>query len=188
MTALAINPHLSTTLYTAVSNGWAYSSTNGGASWNAMKSGAPIGSNSAPVLTFAVHPVSPTVLYAGTNGRGIFRSVNNGATWTVLTSGLPLLGSPSLSPAYYVSDLAIDPQSPDTLYAATGAGVFRSVNGGSSWITYSAGLTDPICLCVSAVKLDPQDPSKVYAGLSGSGIFALVDLPARVYLPASRRD
>ncbi|RME52766.1 MAG: hypothetical protein D6790_18380, partial [Caldilineae bacterium] len=32
-----------------------------------------------------------------------------------------------------VNDLAVDPTTSDTIYAATGAGVFKSTDGGGTW-------------------------------------------------------
>ena len=65
----------------------------------------------------------------------------------------------------YVQALAIDPQTPTTLYAGTsGAGVFKSSNGGQSWSAINAGLGDPF---VNALAIDPQTPTTLYAGTSG---------------------
>jgi len=42
----------------------------------------------------------------------------------------------------YVQTLAINPQTPDTLYAGTwGGGVFKSINGGTNWTAINTGLT-----------------------------------------------
>src|SRR5450432_1915724 len=59
--------------------------------------------------------------------------------------------------------LAIDPTAPQTVYAGTfyGGGVFKSVNGGSSWNAVNTGLTN---INVSSLAIDPTTPQTIYAG------------------------
>ena len=60
-----------------------------------------------------------------------------------------------------VRALAIDPQTPTTVYAGIwGGGVFKSTNGGASWSAINNGLTEN----VKVLAIDPQTPSTVYAG------------------------
>jgi photosystem II stability/assembly factor-like uncharacterized protein len=73
----------------------------------------------------------------------------------------------------------VDPQNPDTLYAA-GAfgdpgrdGVFKSSDGGASWNAINSGL--PARSGVHVLAIDPQNSRTVYAGSSGSGVFKSVD-------------
>src|SRR5436309_6931479 len=64
-----------------------------------------------------------------------------------------------------IAALAIDPQTPATLYAGTvGKGVFKSTNGGGSWSAINTGLTDTF---VRTLAVDPQTPSTLYAGTFG---------------------
>ena len=66
--------------------------------------------------------------------------------------------------------LAIDPQTPTILYAGTErGGVFKSTDGGESWIAFNTGLTN---LLVNSVVVDPQRPTTLYAGTQG-GVFVL---------------
>ena len=56
-----------------------------------------------------------------------------------------------------VSSLAVDPQSPRTVYASTGAlGLFKSGDGGVHWRPLATGLEG-----VSEVAVDPGDPAKI---------------------------
>jgi photosystem II stability/assembly factor-like uncharacterized protein len=75
--------------------------------------------------------------------------------------------------------LAIDPQSSSTLYATTfSQGVFKSVDGGQSWIAVNTGLTSPD---VRAIAIDPQTTTTLYAGTGYTdprnfrGVFKSVD-------------
>ena len=50
------------------------------------------------------------------------------------------------------------------MYAATGASVFRSLDGGASWATYAGkGLTPG----AASLAIDPADPATVYAAREG---------------------
>jgi photosystem II stability/assembly factor-like uncharacterized protein len=61
----------------------------------------------------------------------VFKSDDGGAGWQPADPGLP---------DAFVSDIAIDPVQPTTLYAATDRfGVFRSTDSGKSWQSLNAG-------------------------------------------------
>jgi photosystem II stability/assembly factor-like uncharacterized protein len=61
-----------------------------------------------------------------------------------------------------LTGLAIHPQRPETLYAATrGGGVWKTDDGGRQW----RPLTDTSCtLALSSIAIDPHRPETVYAG------------------------
>ena len=58
--------------------------------------------------------------------------------------------------------LAIDPQTPSTVYAGTDAGgVYKSTNGGATWSAINSGLTTTN---VPAVAIDPQRRARSMQG------------------------
>ncbi len=70
----------------------------------------------------------------------------------------------------YINALAIDPATPDTLYAGIyRGGVFKSTNGGGSWEAANTGL--PSNTDVRALAIDPATPATLYAGTNGGGVF-----------------
>ena len=79
-----------------------------------------------------------------------------------------------LTPKYLstvVLALAINPQTPDTLYAGTdGGGVFESTNGGANWTAMNTGLTNTVVL---SLALNPLTSDTLYAGSWGGGVFKL---------------
>jgi photosystem II stability/assembly factor-like uncharacterized protein len=94
-------------------------------------------------------------------GDGIYRSADAGLTWTHL----------ALEDAQQIPDLAVDPHDSNRLYAAVlghpfGAssqrGVYRSTDGGTSW---SRILHVDDDTGASFVRIDPQNPQVLYAGL-----------------------
>src|SRR3989441_1086969 len=78
-----------------------------------------------------------------------------------------------------ITALAIDPQTPSTLYAGThDRGVFKSTDGGATWSATS--LTN---MWVTALAIDPVTPSTIHAGVLwswdsrwyGGGVFKSTD-------------
>src|SRR5438445_9975719 len=63
-----------------------------------------------------------------------------------------------------INALAIDPQTPTTLYAGTsGHGVFKSTDGGGNWSAVNTGLTTPYGpICVKAMAIDAPAPTTPY--------------------------
>ncbi len=87
----------------------------------------------------AIDPTNSNTAYVALNGFGIpdqhvMKSTNlNSATPTWTNSGVGIPDVPT-------NGLVIDPTDPQTLYAGTDIGVFRSINGGANWEPFSEGL------------------------------------------------
>ena len=71
-----------------------------------------------------------------------------------------------------INALAVDPQTPDIIYAGTGGGVFKSTDGGASWSAFNNGLTNTI---VQVLAVDPQTPATLYSGTWVGGVFKTTD-------------
>jgi photosystem II stability/assembly factor-like uncharacterized protein len=86
---------------------------------------------------------------------------------------LPPAGPAGLTPAAGIeggdiSALAVDPQSPQTVFAGTRrAGLFKSTDGGGSWQPLTNGLS---ATPIVSLAIAPADPQTVYAG-TGLGVF-----------------
>uniref|UniRef100_UPI0025CF6F84 WD40/YVTN/BNR-like repeat-containing protein n=1 Tax=Algoriphagus sp. TaxID=1872435 RepID=UPI0025CF6F84 len=127
-----------------------------------------------------VHPNDPKTVYAASLGhtygpqkeRGIFRSRDGGDTWEHVLF---------IDEGTGASDLAIDPQNPDILYAAmwsinintwglnsggSGSGIYKSTDGGDTWEAMNKnGLTSGAARPVgkTSVSVSHSDPNVVYA-------------------------
>jgi photosystem II stability/assembly factor-like uncharacterized protein len=63
-----------------------------------------------------------------------------------------------------MEDIAFDPATAGTIYAATAKGIYKTTNGGRSWHRTSRGLPAG---AAHAVAVDPHNKSTVYAGTNG---------------------
>jgi photosystem II stability/assembly factor-like uncharacterized protein len=167
------------TLYAGTLREGVFKSSNGGASWGASTGGI----TDPTVNVLAVNPLTATTLFAGTSQSslfisggsnpgtgGIFRSTNGGATW-----------SRSLFTDRPVQALAINPQTPSTVYAglarfpfvALGDGVLKSSDNGVTWGQFSAGL--PVGTNVYALAIDQRPPFTLYAGTGAGRVYKRID-------------
>jgi len=126
-----------------------YKSIDGGRNWKA--SGLAETRHIGRIL---VHPSNPDIVYVAAVGhlwgsnaeRGVFKTTDGGQTWKKVLYIDDNTGA---------TDLAIDPQNPETLFAAAyqrqrkawgfngggpGSAIFRTRDGGASWTKLSEGL------------------------------------------------
>jgi hypothetical protein len=103
----------------------------------------------------------PDRVFAATT-YGVYRSDNGGAGWAAQTSGLP--------PGGQATDVAIDPGTPTTVYAAFwGSGIYRTTNAGAAtptWAKLAGGLPTSGFTRI-ALAVSPSSPQTVYALLAG---------------------
>jgi hypothetical protein len=155
----------------SVGNG-IYRSGDGGHTWSHL--GLTDGQQ---IAALAVDPKDSRRVFAAVLGhpygpnaeRGIYRSLDSGLTWQqVLYKDQDTGGSA----------VEIDPANPQVVYAAlwqarlgpwedknefngTGGGLFKSIDGGTSWKKLSAGL--PADLTQINIAVAPSVPSRIYA-------------------------
>jgi len=156
--AVAVDPSDSQILYAGTWGGGIFKSVNGGAGWTPASNG---GLSNAYIFSITIDPATPKTLYAATNGDWIFKSTDGGDSWTQFNSGLT---------SRVVQSLVIDPNNPQTLYAGTGNGVFKSSNGGSSWLPI--GLTGSY---INSILVDPSHLLTLYAGTQSGGVYKTTD-------------
>lgn len=102
-------------LYVAAGTQGAFKSKDGGSTWERFLD--------APATTLAIDPKNPAVMFSA-GPAGISKSSDGGENWTPLpldTSGIVL-------------HLAINPQDPNILYAATAqSAIYKTSDGGATW-------------------------------------------------------
>ncbi|HEX7051770.1 MAG TPA: hypothetical protein VF188_16310 [Longimicrobiales bacterium] len=153
-----------------------YKTTDGGKTW------VHLGLDDTERFSrIVIHPTDPRIVFAAAMGhafgpneeRGVYRSTDGGVTWQRVLYVDETTGA---------SDVAIDPEDPDIVYAGMydyrrrpwhfrsggpGSGLYRSTDGGDTWTK----LTDPALdnglpggvLGRIGISIHRADPNVVYA-------------------------
>lgn len=114
-------------------------------------------------------------MLAGTTRGGLFRSTDAGSTWrrVGVAHGAP---TPYVGQRNAVVAIAIDPLDADNVYAGVRTGgILKSSDGGQTWATANAGLTN---LDMYALAVDPHNPQVLFASTQG-GVFRSTNSGAR---------
>lgn len=151
-----------------------YRSSDGGATWQLVGL-----TNSGAIGRLAVDPTDPQHVFAAAAGdlfnpggeRGVYESTDNGSTWSLV-----LAGDNDTTGAV---DLAIDPLNPNRVFAAmwdhrrqpdlrryggVGSGLYRSIDGGSTWARLTNGMPAAgATIGRIGVAVSASNPQRVYA-------------------------
>lgn len=145
--AIVVDPHAPRTVY-AVTHGIVRRSLDGGASWRVERTGLPPTLDTTSSRTQQLVAGRGGTLYYATGiragARQVYRSPNRGDSWQPAGSGLP-----AVVPGWALLALASDATRAGVVYAATGRGLYVTVNSGRSW---SRVLADP-STAVATAKL-----------------------------------
>ena len=120
---------------------------------------------SGRVADFAFHPKHPEIYYVAMASGGVWKTLNDGITWQQVFSG---------EGSYATGTVVLDPSNPETVWVGSGEnnsqrsvgygdGVYRSLDGGSSW--QNMGLKDSGH--ISMIRFDPEDSAVVYVAAQG---------------------
>lgn len=155
----------------------------------------PVGPNAVPnnqtgymengvgrINCIAFHPTNSSTYCVGVAQGGVWKTTNNGTSWIPLTDNLPITR---------ISDIAIDPNNPNTMYISVcdyayigaglfldgrkrnthyGLGVYKTTDGGATWnptgLTFQ--LTNRDASLIRRIMVNPANSNNVIAcGVSG---------------------
>lgn len=148
-----------------------YKTTDGGESWSKMGL-----EDTERIGRIEIHPENPNIVYVAALGhlwnendeRGVFKTNDGGITWEKVLYIDENTGC---------SDISMDPDNPDILYAAMwdfrrkaytfrsggpGSGLYKTINGGETWNKLTNDLPTDTVGRIS-VDVSPADPNVVYA-------------------------
>jgi photosystem II stability/assembly factor-like uncharacterized protein len=143
------------------------------------------------VTAIAVHPSNANIIYIGTAWGGVWLTRDGGLTWIPIFDRAPSLGIGE------PGGIAIDPIDPSIIYAGTSnrdgsqfsgeatqppAGLFKSTDGGGSWVRLGSGYPSSapsnasqfFNQVINVVIIDPANHLTVYLA-SNAGVFVSRD-------------
>ncbi len=135
-----------------------WKTVNGGQSWLSIHRGIVTDSD---VFAIFVHSSLPdSVLLSACTG--IYTSSNGGELWNKF-KGIP-------SSSRRTRAIAAPPGNPNTIFAGTTEGLWRSLDAGANWQLISSRT-----LTVNAIVIDKRDPSRIYLGTDDAGVLVSND-------------
>ncbi len=155
MSKVLVNPSNGNIVLVATSGG-VYRSTDAGATFSSVQSGA--------FKDMEFKPGDPNTVYVC--GGEFFRSTDAGQTWNQITSGLPAVANVSRMA------IAVTPDDPEYLYMIVGLpapnygteGFYKSTNSGTSWTNPSTpglGTQQWYDLCIA---VNPTNKNEIFLG------------------------
>lgn len=147
------------------SGGRTFLTNDGGTTWSLP---ITVPNNDLSLSFIWFDRVNPDIVYVASvapnaTATHLWKSIDFGVTWTAIDGG----GFPTGVP---VDVIKTDPAVPNTLYAGTHLGVYRSDDGGTTWVRYGGGM--PL-VEVSDVYIS-ADTSLVRASTFGRGFWELI--------------
>jgi photosystem II stability/assembly factor-like uncharacterized protein len=123
------------------------------------------------ISAIGFHPTDTATVYIGAPKGGFWVTHNGGVTWNTTTDNLPTMG---------VSAILISPTNPDLILIGTGdrdggnsqgLGVFRSDDGGNSWIPFNNGMGN----VTVGMFAQPETDLRTILAATNGGIFKSTD-------------
>lgn len=112
-----------------------------------------------------IHPQDYDVIWVTDAFAGAHQSTDGGQTWTQHSEGIDARVGMS-GDAIPVFSLTIDPNNPNIIWAGAQGmlGVYKSVNGGETWMEKDRGIADRPNMEFRGFTIDPSDSNVVYCG------------------------
>jgi photosystem II stability/assembly factor-like uncharacterized protein len=138
-------------------------------------------SMSGRISDLAVYEANPAIFYVGTAHGGVWKTTNAGTTFEAEFQDLGLMS---------IGDVTVSQSNPDLVWVGTGEsnnrqstswgdGVFKSADGGKTWVNMGLRSSRHI----NRIVIDPRDTDVVFVAATGSlwgpggerGVFKTVD-------------
>ncbi len=165
VTAIAVDPTNPSRIFAGTGCNWGcsieglYRTEDGGATWTEVNAGLPAG---VPINALLAR--ADGSIFAGS--AGAYRSLDHGQTWQQV-------GGSNMNQQILCF---LNPSgSPSTIYAGSAhGGMYRSTDGGASWVLINHGLEGQVPgvnTAVPAMAADPAMPLRIYAGVNTLGVY-----------------
>src|SRR4030095_14789773 len=156
-------------IFICTPNGGLWNTLNGGSTWNNLTDNHP----AIGVSGFVITPSNTSIMYLLTGDGdtnfpggllvaedwseksvGVYKSIDGGVSWHETGA------FPNISGNYYGYRLVQSPEDPEIVMAATSNGLYRTINGGNTWVR-------ELSLPTYDIEFKPGTASRVYASVAG---------------------
>ena len=125
------------------------------------------------IRSIAINPLNSSIIYAGNDTSTIFKSTNGGKSWSIL-NGIRF-EIEGVAKDKKIIGIVVDPDFPDTLFAASDSGgVYRSYDGGAIWTKVGKPAFGLVDTTISSLVLNPINTEILYVG-ADSGVYKTID-------------
>ncbi|MEM9324393.1 MAG: glycosyl hydrolase [Bacteroidota bacterium] len=120
---------------------------------------------SGRISDFAINPDNPKEYYVATSSGGVWKTINGGTTYRPIFDG---------QASYSTGVVTMDPNNPNVIWVGSGEnnnqrsvaygdGVYKSVDGGSSWKNMGLKNSEHI----GSIIVDPENSDRIYVAAIG---------------------
>lgn len=129
----------------------------------------------------AFHPTNANTLFVGSPSGGFWKTTDGGLNWITTTDTLPTLGVSAIVVDYSNTSKILIGSGDRDAGDAPGLGVFKSLNGGTTWSASSTGMGNKT---VGKIIQHPTN-SSIYLAATSGGVYRSTDGGANWSLTAS---
>ena len=169
-TSISADPQYPDTIFVGTAASGLLVSRDAGKTWQRV-SGVP---SEAPVNTVVRSPKRPSHVYVGTK-QAFFMSKDEGATWSRRGGNLPFGDFTSI---------LINPRNAEEVFVGNayqtgeiGGGVFRTINGGTTWARIDPKERRVPSQRIWALALDPHNQNTLFVGSHSAGVYVVPRSP-----------
>jgi photosystem II stability/assembly factor-like uncharacterized protein len=147
LNSVEVDPNNHDIIWAGAAGGGIWKSTNKGQSWVTFEE---TNFASLGISDIEISESNSNIVYAASGDKnawqsggsdvrfysaGIYKTVNGGNSWTVVTP----FSNNSTAARNFVTDIEVNPNNPDLVFASTSNGLYRSNDGGNSWTRLLTG-------------------------------------------------
>jgi len=166
LNCIEFDPRNTDIIWVGAPTGGLWKSMDGGLTWTTDTDHLP----NLGVSDIVINPRDPDVMYIATGDKqrgstlsiGVMKSPDGGLNWQF--TGL----NPGVTDMCKIGKLLMHPDNPETLLAASNQGIYKTVDGGNTWVIKITG-------DFFDMEVNPADSSTWYASQAGTGVFRSVD-------------
>jgi photosystem II stability/assembly factor-like uncharacterized protein len=153
ITCIAVYPADTTIIYVSSPGGGIWKSINSGTTWQPL---ADNNSSNMNVFNLAIDPSNSNIVYAAVTGNRVIKSVDGGINWVSTGAG----------PAS-ARKILINPANTNIVFATSSGGIYKSVNGGTTWVNVHNTAKEDI-------EFKPGNTNIMYASGTGTASISAV--------------